>query len=150
MYRAGVALPRSTAQAAMGSPPLGRYTSRMAESHEFGRSAEALAAAALVRRGWCILNRNWRAGHRELDIVARKGRTVAFVEVKARGSPGFGHPLLAINRAKRRELRAAAAAWVAEFGRAGDEYRFDAIAVRPGPEPGTVVVEHLPDAWRHR
>jgi putative endonuclease len=132
----------------MGVPPLYHYFLPMAESHDFGRRAEALAAAALVRRGWQILNRNWRIGHRELDIVARRGRTVAFVEVKARSTSDFGHPLLAINGAKRRDLLAAARAWVFEFGRAGDDYRFDAIAVRPGPEPGTVVVEHLPDAWR--
>lgn len=119
----------------------------MADSHDFGRAAERLAALAISRRGWRILDRNWRAGHRELDLVARRGAIVAFIEVKARSGNEFGHPFTAITAAKRRELHAAARLWVERFGRHGDVYRFDAIAVTTTPA-GNTLVEHLPDAWR--
>jgi putative endonuclease len=77
----------------------------------------------------------------------RLGRTVAFVEVKTRAGPGFGHPLAAITAAKRREVGRVAAAWIRRRGRRGQTFRFDAVAItwRRGCAP---LVEHVPDAWR--
>lgn len=92
-----------------------------------------------------ILARNWRAGRRELDLVARDGDVVAFVEVKTRG-PGPAAPLEAIDRAKRRDLRRAAEAWIHAHPGVGREFRFDAVGVRlaPGARPE---VEHVPAAF---
>lgn len=119
----------------------------MSESHELGRLGEDLAVALLQDRGWSILDRNFRLGHKEIDLVARKGRQVAFVEVKARRGLGYGHPFEAIGRRQRAEIVRVARAWVARHGRRGDLYRFDAIAVliRRGEPPH---LEHLEDAWR--
>lgn len=119
----------------------------MSASHEFGRWGEALAARHLAAHGWSILQRNFRLGHKEVDLVARRRGIVAFVEVKSRSSAVFGHPLDAITPTKRRELELVARAWVARHGRPGDTYRFDAIAViRDGVAPPTI--EHVEDAWR--
>ncbi len=119
----------------------------MARSHEFGRWGEDLAARHLAARGWTVLHHNFRLGHKELDLVARRRGIVAFIEVKSRSGPLFGHPLEAINAAKRRELELVARAWVARHGRPGDVYRFDAIAVvRNGAAPP--IVQHIEDAWR--
>jgi putative endonuclease len=118
----------------------------MAESHAFGRMAEQVVATYLQSRGWHILARNWRFRRKELDLVAERCRTVAFIEVKARHAPLLGHPLDAITARKRREMERAARAWIAMRGRPGETYRFDAAVVIS--EPGRLAVEHYEDAWR--
>jgi putative endonuclease len=81
-------------------------------------------------------------GRTEIDIVARRGVTVAFVEVKSRRGEAFGSPFEAVTGAKQRELVRAARAWIDRFGAPSDIYRFDCIALRPGS------LEHLEDAFR--
>lgn len=113
----------------------------------FGDRGEAIAARHLERAGWRILERNFRMGRKEVDLVIGKSGVVAFVEVKTRAGPGFGHPLEAITWKKRREIQQVASAWIDRHGRPDDTYRFDAVAVifEPGRDPG---VEHVEDAWR--
>jgi putative endonuclease len=112
-----------------------------------GDRGEGLAADHLSRSGWTILHRNFRLGHKEIDLVARRGEVVAFVEVKTRGGRGYGHPLEAITLRKRREIFAVAGAWIERFGAETDTYRFDAVSVlvAGGGEP---LIEHVEDAWR--
>ncbi len=119
----------------------------MSRSHRLGAAGERLAAAHLAARGYEIIGRNVRDGHAEVDLVVRRGCTVAFVEVKTRTGPGFGHPLEAITPAKRREIERVAAAWIRRQGKVGTRYRFDAVAV-VWDERGEPRIEHLPDAWR--
>ena len=116
-------------------------------THRVGRRYEALAARHLEARGWRVLARNWRDGPRELDLVVARAGVVAFVEVKARRSRRYGHPLEAITWRKRREVIQAARAWLRTHPQSGRLLRFDAVAVlaEPGRAP---VVEHVPDAWR--
>ena len=118
----------------------------MAKSHDLGRNSEHLAAQYLHDRGYQILERNYRVGHKEIDLIVARDGMIAFVEVKARAGLGYGHPLEAITWSKRREIAYVARAWIAAHGRAGLSYRFDAIAVVwAGPE---AAVEHVPNAWR--
>jgi putative endonuclease len=119
----------------------------MTLARELGPAAEALAAAYLERRGWTILERNWRVGHKEIDLIAARAGIVAFVEVKARSRASWAHPLDAINRYKRRQLELAARAWIARRGVAAGDYRFDAIWV-VGDPGGTHQLRHVPAAWR--
>jgi len=120
-----------------------------------GRRGEAFAARYLESTGWEILDRNWRDGPRELDLVCRKGGIIAFVEVKTRRSGSAGHPLEAIGWRKRRDLERAARAWVRDrlpaVGGGSDGFRpgirFDAMVVVLRPA-GDAAVEHIPDAWR--
>jgi putative endonuclease len=119
----------------------------MARSHDFGRGCETLAAEELSRRGWSVVARNFRLGHKEIDLIVRRGRLVAFVEVKGRNGTDFGHPLDAIGHAKQREIERVARDWVRRHGQPGDEYRFDAVSVLRQPS-GTALVEHFEDAWR--
>lgn len=111
-----------------------------------GSYGEQLAADYLLRAGWRILERNYRVGRREIDLVARRGGVVAFIEVKTRRAQDFGDALEAVTARKRREIELVAAGWVERYGKPDDVYRFDAIAVRlhPGPTPQ---IEHLEDAW---
>ncbi|MET9796887.1 YraN family protein [Nocardiopsis alba] len=78
-----------------------------------GRRGEELAARYLERNGMRVLARNWRAPHGagELDLVARDGSVLVFVEVKTRGSLRFGHPTEAVTPRKRSRLRALGRAW---------------------------------------
>jgi putative endonuclease len=112
-----------------------------------GDRGEQLAADHLVRAGWTVLSRNFRMGRKEIDLVARRGEVVAFVEVKTRAGLGYGHPLEAITAKKRREIHQVAAAWIDRHGKPDDVYRFDAVAILL-PSGGEPVIEHVEDAWR--
>lgn len=118
----------------------------MARSHAFGTRGEELAASYLTSRGYRILDRNWRFHHKELDLVVERDGMVAFVEVKARDSGGWGHPLDGIGWRKRRDLLAAARGWIVKKGRREWSYRFDAVVVvRDGHG---LRLDHVEDAWR--
>lgn len=115
-----------------------------------GRLGEARAARYLARRGYTILARNVRAASGELDIVARRGEILAFVEVKSHRRRESG--LLAMTPDKCRRLQAAAGAWLA--GRpelAGLQCRFDLIILSPSSGLrglGITRIEHMPDIFR--
>ena len=111
--------------------------------NSLGKQAEELACRYLTHRGYSILARNYRAGPREIDIVAQKDRTIIFVEVKARTKPGA---IYALTRPKQRHLIAAATQWIFS-NRPGDvDYRFDAIAITWRGNRSSI--EHIPNAWR--
>jgi putative endonuclease len=107
-----------------------------------GRRAEALAAWWLRLKGFRILARGWRSPVGEIDIVARRGRILAVVEVKRRDSlAGAGE---AISHRQQRRLQRAAALFVQRHPELADlELRFDAMLMVPHQLP-----RHLPDAWR--
>ena len=124
----------------------------MNDAGKLGREGEAVAARHLEDAGWTVLERNYRAGRNEVDLIVARGRTVAFVEVKSRRGAGFGHPLEAITAHKRGEIAKVARAWVrARGGLRGLLLRFDAVAVcfpsarRASESPR---IEHVADAWR--
>ena len=106
-----------------------------------------MALEFLERRGWRILEHRFRMGRLEIDLVARKGPVVAFVEVKTRFGASFGSPLEAITASKRREISRVADAWVDRHGHEADIYRMDVIGVtmsRAGPPQ----IQHVEDAFR--
>lgn len=111
----------------------------------FGILGERIAERWLRARGWTVLARRFRSGHRDLDLVVRRGRDVAFVEVKARRDRRFGDPAGAVGWRKRRELTRSAQVWIDRCGRPGDAYRFDVVAVLV--EPRGVRVRHVADAF---
>jgi putative endonuclease len=86
-------------------------------------------------------------GRLEIDLVARRDRLVAFVEVKTRWSAEFGHPTEAVTWAKRREIARVASAWIDRHGRPDDVYRFDVIGVTLSTA-GPHRLEHVEDAFR--
>lgn len=112
------------------------------DRHKLGLEAEQQAIRYLLSRGWEVVAHRFRAGRIELDLVVRRGKLVAFVEVKARRGEDFGGPLEAITGAKRRELVKGARAWVDRFGKPSDIYRFDCIGLTGNR------LEHVADAFR--
>lgn len=104
------------------------------------------AAAALLREeGWTVLHRNWSVRLGELDIVARRGGCLAFVEVKARRAPVLVDPVLGVDWRKQRQLRRVAEAYLAFEKPVYRECRFDVIGVVVA-EDG-VTVTRLPAAF---
>jgi len=112
------------------------------DRHKRGLAGEEQAIQYLLSRGWHVVAHRFRIGHKEIDLIARQGNLVAFIEVKSRRGAAFGSPLEAVTGAKRRELVKAARAWVDRYGRPSDVYRFDCIAVVNNQ------LEHLADAFR--
>src|SRR3989442_637227 len=90
------------------------------ERHRQGLAAEQQAIRYLASRGWFVLAHRFRAGRIEIDLIARRGRLVAFVEVKARRSDAFGSPLEAVTGAKRRGIVKGARAWGGRIGAGRD------------------------------
>ncbi len=114
----------------------------MAAKDVLGRRGERLAERFLTDAGLLILDRNWRCPQGEIDLVARDGDELVFIEVKTRTSTAFGHPLEAITARKLARLRRLAAAWCAEHQTWARGIRLDAVAVL-APPTGEPVIEHL-------
>jgi len=119
-------------------------------AHALGRWGETCAARFLEQRGWTILAMNYRFGRREVDLVARRGDVVAFVEVKTRAGDGYGAPQEAITALKRREVETVAAQFVDRHSLQDLSVRFDAVAivVRRRHQGSEIAIEHVEDAWR--
>ena len=91
-----------------------------------GAAAEALAASYLTARGLTIVQRNYRCRGGEIDLIARDGEVLVFVEVRLRRNRAFGTAAESITAAKRRRLRLAARHYLARLGRE-PPCRFDAV-----------------------
>lgn len=94
-----------------------------------GKAAEDLAAKYLADNGYAIVDRNWRCSRGELDIVAREGDTLVFIEVKARLSSRCGRPEEAVSHRKQERLRTLALCYINATGRSAPTYRFDVMAL---------------------
>jgi len=95
----------------------------------FGELGERIAERWLRRRGWTVVQRRFRSGHRDIDLVVERDGTVAFVEVKARRGAEFGGPVQAVNHRKRKQLERSAMVWIDRHGREAESYRFDVVGV---------------------
>lgn len=100
----------------------------MARHNDFGTLGEDIAADYLRRKGYMLLDRNWRSGHKEIDIVARQDDTLVFVEVKARTNVMYGNPEDAVTKRKMHLLVLAADAYL-RCNALDCEVRFDVITI---------------------
>lgn len=116
----------------------------MADHNELGNKGENLAIALLRKKGYTILAENWRFGKNELDIVARIGDTMVFVEVKTRSSDFFGDPSQAVSPKKQKRTIKAANAYLEKF-EIDLEARFDIISIVVFGSKTNL--EHMEDAF---
>jgi putative endonuclease len=118
---------------------------QMAEHNRTGAEGEQLACRYLQDLGLEVLERNWRHGKLELDIIARTSQELVIVEVKTRSTAEHGEPAEAVKKGKRGGMIKAANAYVFAMG-IEMPVRFDIISVilHPGGKP---YIHHIPDAF---
>ena len=117
----------------------------MDDRQSLGISGESLACAELERRGYAILARRYRTRAGEIDIVARDGATVVFVEVKTRTGERFGGAAAAVTAWKRRQVTSMALDYLARHHLHDRPCRFDVVTV--GFDLGQPVVTVYPNAF---
>lgn len=107
-----------------------------------GRKGEALAAWYLWLKGWRIVARRVKTPRGEVDLIARRGRTVAFVEVKWRGTAEARD--WAVDERRLARVHAAAEALAPRYARPGDDLRIDAVLLAPGAWPRHIANALMP------
>jgi putative endonuclease len=117
-------------------PPLPTTTTAI------GASAEEIATRVLIEAGYHVVERNFRCKLGELDLVARDGGVLCFVEVRSRGGDGHGLAAETVTRAKQRKVTRAAYAYLAQRRPRFDEARFDVVSIT-GER-----IDLIRDAWR--
>jgi putative endonuclease len=115
--------------------------------HQLGGAGERAAAAFLRRKGFSILQHNYRCAIGEIDLVARDGDVVVFVEVKTRRGDDRDDPLDKVHRDKQRRLVRAARHWLTAKRWPEVACRFDAVALIVADE-GPPQIEHVEDAFQ--
>ena len=116
------------------------------EARKDWQKAEDLAARYLREKGYILLHRNLRLDRFEVDIVAKQGDTIVFVEVRSRTYDAILTPEETIQYTKRKHLRAAARRYIAWHGEPGCYYRFDVIGVVMAPE-AEACIHHIENAF---
>jgi len=116
----------------------------MAEHNEKGKQGEEIAVEFLKKKGYKILETNWRLGRNEIDIIAIDGKFIVVVEVKTRNSNQFGEPEIAVTREKQKALIRSANAYV-RMKHLDSEVRFDIISIILAKD--TEQIHHIEDAF---
>jgi putative endonuclease len=111
-----------------------------------GARGEALAEAYLRGQGFTVLEKNYRARTGEIDIVAREGDSIVFVEVKTRRNLAYGPPQLAVTPFKQRQISRTALTWLAHRKKLDTIARFDVIAILL-PDHDVPRIEHIRNAF---
>ena len=119
------------------NPDSSDHDNRVKRGHRF----ETLAGQFYQDNGFDILERNWRAGHKEIDLIVRKDSLVVFVEVKSALSRQFGHPVERVDQKKVHNLSVCAQQYVIANELDDVDLRFDVVTFSNGQ------LEHFPDAF---
>ncbi|MGW0021257.1 YraN family protein [Rhodococcus sp. NPDC003382] len=114
----------------------------MGRNQQLGARGEDLAAEFLESAGMVVLERNWRCRYGELDLIARDGAVLVFVEVKTRTGLGYGSPAEAVTPEKADRMRRLAGLWLAEQETRWRRIRVDVVTVLVS-EPGEAKITHL-------
>ena len=121
------------------------------QRNALGRHGEEIACRYLRSKGYVILEKNFRSRYGELDIIARQGGVITFVEVKTRRNRRFGEPFEAVTLRKQERVRRMASAWLMtqrdESAHAERIYRFDVISIVLADDGGMKTLEHIEDAF---
>ena len=114
---------------------------------DLGAKGEKLAIRFLKRKGYRIIQRNYKCKLGEIDIVARQDGTIIFVEVKTRQTEEFGAPQYAVNASKRKQISKVALSYIRNNKLAEQSCRFDVIAITLTSESRKPVIEHIENAF---
>lgn len=100
-----------------------------AKRKSLGIEGENIACSYLQKKGYSILERNFRCRAGEIDIIASIGPEIVFVEVKTRRNTDFGEPYLSVNHRKQAKLQKTALYYISKMQNDGWDYRFDVISI---------------------
>ncbi|QTA87364.1 YraN family protein [Desulfonema magnum] len=114
-------------------------------SQLFGKKSESVAAAHLLKNGYRILEQNYHTNRGEIDIIAKEGDTIVFVEVKARRSDHFGNPKWAVTPKKQTKISMAALDYLKTTNQSNTKARFDVVAIRS--KKGDISIEIIKNAF---
>jgi putative endonuclease len=115
------------------------------DARALGRSGEELAATYYRRRGYRVMDRNYRCRGGEIDVVLRRGGVIVFCEVKTRSTDRFGAPVEAVDHIKQQRVRRAAAHWLVARRPGAAQVRFDVFSAIV--RSGRIEIECIPDAF---
>lgn len=118
----------------------------MTEKQRLGRQGEDHALAHLKAAGYQLLERNWRHGKAEIDLIMNDGECLVFIEVKTRSTDAFGHPLEFVRKRQTQLLSTAAAAYMEQINHDW-EIRFDLVSLIIYREDQSYQLEHVKDAF---
>ncbi len=116
------------------------------ERLDLGKLGEEQAVTRLKKEGYRVLTRNYRNAFGEIDIIAKDGKTLCFVEVRTRARDGHGHPFESISSLKQKKIIRAARGYLAQQDDEDIDARFDVVAVIPD-EAGGYTVELIKNAF---
>jgi len=116
----------------------------MAEHNLLGKKGEEIAQQHLVSHGYKIIATNWLFNHKEIDIIAREGEILVFVEVKTRTENYWGNPEEFVSKKKQKLLISAAESYINEINFVG-ESRFDIISILLTRDETNI--EHIKEAF---
>ena len=117
----------------------------MARHNDLGKWGEGVAADYLEQQGYSILERGWRSGHKDIDLIAFKQGILAFVEVKTRKNNAYIQPQQAVDRHKIKLLMTAANRYIGN-NNIDAEIRFDIVAIT-GTDYSNYKIEHIEQAF---
>ena len=117
----------------------------MARHNDLGKWGEGVAAEYLEQQGYSILERGWRSGHKDIDLIAFKQGILAFVEVKTRKNNAYIQPQQAVDRHKIKLLMTAANRYICN-NNIDAEIRFDIVAIT-GTDYSNYKIEHIEQAF---
>lgn len=117
------------------------------EHLKVGRWGEKQAARMLQRKGYTILANRLKVVRDEIDLLARRGDTLVFVEVKTRRNENFARPLAAVHYKKKHRISRAAVRYLKRLKHMPDYTRFDVVEVIGRPGEGPPVIRHVENAF---
>jgi putative endonuclease len=114
-----------------------------ARRQSLGHLGEAIAAAFLEKKGYAILERNWRTPYGEIDLITQREDVIAFVEVKTRASRSLGPPEISITTRKAEHMRCSAEYFIQQHPELINDWRIDAITIQLHDDSSPPLIDHF-------
>ena len=108
-----------------------------------GHLGESIAAAFLEKKGYTILERNWRTPYGEIDLIVLQNDVIAFVEVKTRASSSLGPPEISITPRKEEHMRCAAEHYIQQHPELINDWRIDAVTIQIQADDSPPLIDHF-------
>ena len=112
------------------------------QKNTYGTRGEIIASNYLISKGYTIVERNYKNKIGEIDIIAKQGNTIVFVEVKTRMSRGFGDPLEAVNNKKQQKIRNVATTYLMKIKKLNSPCRFDVVSILGDTDEDIIHIEN--------